>query len=293
VRNRVDPVQGSPIVVISGASSGIGKDAALFLNQLGYTVFAGVRRVTDREMLVEEARDPARMCPVLFDVTDDEAISAARGVVQQKVAAGLPFAGIFSNAGVVHLEGDTSSEGTPMQALEKLMAVNFFGAIRFIRAFLPLARASGGTIVVNSALMARTVLPFNGGYAASKSALEGWTDSLRREVEPLGVRVVLIEAAAIATGFTQYRGSAISDADPYPAQRRFLENAFAREEAHSEDPRCSPRRVSELVAGALQSRNPRTRYHVGGGARAISAVGGLPDKWQDAALRHLVSRSAR
>lgn len=291
MQNRFNSVEGSPIVVISGAASGIGKDSALFLNQLGYSVAAGVRHSSQGEHLRAEASNPERLFPLIFDVTNDEQVRAARAEIEQKVAGGLQFAGLFSNAGIVRLEGDTSSEGTPMAILEETMAINFFGAIRFIRAFLPLARSSHGTIVVNSALMARTVLPFNGGYAASKCALEGWTDSLRREVVPLGVRVVLIEAAAISTGLTHGHDHEVSENNPYPIQRRFLEKSFESSEAHRNDPRCSPRRVSELVAHALQTKRPRCRYHVGGGARAISAIGGLPDRLQDYLLELMVSRS--
>lgn len=291
MNKRLASIEGSPVVVISGASSGIGKDSALFLNQLGYQVVAGVRRPSDGAVLRAEATNPELLRPLVFDVTDDGQVDAAREAVAEMIADGRPFAGIFSNAGVVHFSGDTSSEGVSMKVLEEVMAVNFFGAIRYVRAFLPLVRASRGTVVINSALMARTVLPFNGGYAASKCALEGWADSLRREVAPLGVRVVLVEAAAISTGLTENHRDAVSDDNPYPMQRAFLESSFARMDAHRRDPRCSPRRVSEVVAHALQAKNPRVRYHVGGGARAIHGLGGLPDRMQDALLQHLVSRS--
>ncbi len=282
-------MEGSPVVVVSAASSGIGEDSALFLNQIGYTVAAGVRRRSDGDALRAKASVPDDLHPVMFDVTIDDQVDSARRFVED-LATGRRFAGMFSNAGVAHLEGDTSSEGTPMAVLDR-MTVNYFGSIRFIRAFLPLARASGGTLIINSALMARTVLPFNAGYAASKCALEGWADSLRREVRPLGVRVVLIEAAAISTGLTQEEGASVDDNNPYPAQRQFLQKSFKRLESHRDDPRCSPRRISELVAHALQAGRPRPRYHVGGGARAIYAIGGLPDALQDLLLERLVASS--
>lgn len=288
---HAESVHDAPVVVVSGASSGIGEDAAIFLNQLGYLVVAGVRREADAEALRAKAVDPTRLCPVEFDVTSDEQVGSSRRTVEGLVDDGHAFAGVFSNAGIAHLRGDTSSEGTPMSVLEQVMAVNYFGAVRFIRAFLPLARRSQAGIVINSALMARTVLPFNAGYAASKRALEGWADSLRREVAPLGVRVVLIEAAAISTKLTAEGEDAVSADNPYPMQRPFLEDSFRRLDARVDDPRCSPRRVSELVARALQAPHPRPRYHVGGGARAIAAVGSLPDGLQDRLFERLVSRA--
>ena len=201
--SRIKPVHDSPVVVVSGASCGIGEDAALFLNQLGYLVAAGIRREPDGDLLQAKAVDPERLRPVVFDVTSDDQVAAARQTIEGMLETGRRFAGVFSNAGVAHYEGDTSSEGTPMNVRENVMDINFLGGVRFIRAFLPLARAARGRIIINSALMARTVLPFNAGYAASKCALEGWADSLRREVGPYGVRVVLIEAAAISTGLTR------------------------------------------------------------------------------------------
>jgi NAD(P)-dependent dehydrogenase (short-subunit alcohol dehydrogenase family) len=292
MRFHFAPVSDSPIVVVSGASSGIGEDTALFLNRLGYTVAAGIRHDSDGDSLRAKAVVPDSLHPVVCDVTSDEQVCSARQVVDELLVTGRRFAGVFSNAGVAHYEGDTSSEGTPMSVLESTMDVNFFGAVRFIRAFLPAARASRSTVVINSALMARTVLPFNAGYAATKCALEGWADSLRREIAPFGVRVVLIEAAAVSTGLTNHDADAVSDDNPYPAQRPFLQKSFQSLQTHRDNPRCSPRRVSELVAHALQAQRPRSRYHVGGGANAIYAVGGLPVGLQDRVLKRLVSSSA-
>jgi NAD(P)-dependent dehydrogenase (short-subunit alcohol dehydrogenase family) len=290
--HRVRAVDDQSVVVVTGASSGMGQDAALYLNHLGYTVAAGIRRPEEGDVLVAEAVEPARMRPLVLDVTDDGQVAAARSVVEGLVGGGLPFAGVFSNAGIAHFEGDTSSEGTPMSVLLTVMDVNFFGSVRFITAFLPLARATGACVVVNSALMAHTVLPFNGGYAASKCALEGWVDSLRREIAPRGVRVVLVEAAGISTGLVDQRDPDVVDDDnPYPEQRAFLQHAFASMDGKDTDPRCSPRRVSEIVAHALQAKRPRTRYVVGGGAHAIHALGSFPPTVQDRALERFV-RSA-
>lgn len=289
---KVRKVDDQSVVVVTGASSGMGEDAALYLNQLGYTVVAGIRRPEEGDALVAQAARPGRLHPVPLDVTDDGQVDAARTVVAGLIDGGLPFAGVFSNAGIAHFEGDTSSEGTPMTVLQTMMDVNFFGGVRFIRAFLPLARASHACVVVNSALMARTVLPFNAGYAASKCALEGWVDSLRREIAPLDVRIVLIEAAGISTGLTAHRDAGtVDDDNPYPEQRAFLQKAFDSMDGKESDPRCSPRRVSEVVAHALQTARPRSRYVVGGGARAIHALGNLPPTVQDRALERFVRSS--
>ena len=149
-----EQVSDHPVVVVTGASSGMGEDAALFLNQLGYTVAAGIRRSDDGDGLHAKAEHPERFHPLLLDVTDDAQVDAARAAVEVMVDDGSPFAGVFSNAGIAHFEGDTSAEGTPMSVLQTMLDVNFFGSVRFITAFLPLARATNACVVVNSALMA-------------------------------------------------------------------------------------------------------------------------------------------
>ena len=106
-RSRIKPVHDSPVVVISGASSGIGEDAALFLNQLGYWVAAGIRREADGDILQAKAADPERLRPVIFDVTSDDQVAAAGQTIEGMLEAGQRFAGVFSNAGVAHYEGDT------------------------------------------------------------------------------------------------------------------------------------------------------------------------------------------
>ena len=283
-------------VLITGASSGIGEDAALYMNELGYTVLAGVRRVEDGERVRGKASRPDAFHYVLLDVTDDAQVARARDEVARVLGPGRGLTGLVSNAGIAVLSGDVSCEGCPIETQQRVMDVNFFGAVRVVQAFLPLVRAARGTIVFNSALMAHTVLPFNGGYAASKCALEGWADSLRREVAPLGVRVALIEAAGITSELEAKQDPASVPADtPYRAQRPLIRTSVEMMRKKAGDPRLSPRRVSELMAEAIADRRPKPRRIVGGGARPIWVLGRLPDRVQDTVfgigLRLLARRS--
>lgn len=281
-------------VLITGASSGIGEDAALYLNELGYTVFAGVRRAEDGERVRSRAARPGAFHHLLLDVTDDAQVARARDEVTRLLGAGRGLTALVSNAGIAALRGDVSCEGCPIETQQQVMDVNFFGAVRVVQAFLPLVRVARGTVVVNSALMAHTVLPFNGGYAASKCALEGWADSLRREVAPLGVRVALIEAAGIASELEAKQDPSSIPADtPYRAQRPLIGMSAQLMRRKAGDPRLSPRRVSELVAGAIADRRPKPRRIVGGGARPIWVLGCLPDRAQDAVFRIGLSVLAR
>lgn len=279
------------LVVVTGASTGIGRAAALHLNGLGYTVAPGVRRDEDGERLRAAAPAPERLHPLRFDVTDAGAVDAARAQAQELAgAAGLRA--LFSNAGVAAFDGDVSCEGCPLETQQRLMEVNHFGAVRVIQAFLPMLRAARGTIVVNSALMARTVLPFNAGYGASKAALEAWCDALRREVRPHGVRVAMIEAAFIASSLA---GKQHADEVPagglYPGQRVIAGQLASAERRFGRSRRAAPERFAEAVAAAIESPNPRPRRIVGLGARPIWLVGGLPDRVQDAVFARVFDRA--
>ena len=162
------------------------------------------------------------------------------------------------------------------------MDVNFFGAVRVVQAFLPLLRASRGTVIFNTALMARTVIPFNGGYAASKCALEGWADSLRREVQPLGVKVAMIEAGYIASELEHKQHATTTSQErsipSKPGCTRTMTSSSAKLASRAG---ASPRRMSEAMAAAASAAHPKPRRIVGVGARPIWAIGALPDRVQD------------
>ena len=280
-------------VLITGASSGIGRDAALHFNELGYLVFAGVRKPADGQRLTADATRPDSCRPVIFDVTDREQVSTALAVVTAELGtAGLDV--LISNAGLASMSGATSCEQCPIDVQQHVMDVNFFGAVRVVQTFLPLVRAVTGTVIFNTALMAHTVIPFNAGYAASKCALEGWADSLRRELGPLGVRVAIIEAGYIASELeTKQRSAASAADDRYPAAAG-LHHAMSRSSTKlAGHPSASPRRMSEAMADAAQRSRPKPRRIVGTGARAIWTLGCLPDRIQDIFFRIALTRFAR
>lgn len=293
LRSRPRPPGG--VVVITGASSGMGEDAALYLNELGYTVAAGIRKPADGERLRAAAARPEALQPIELEVTDADRIARAREAVERLLGPGEGLRGLFSNAGIAAYDGDVSCEGCPLETQQRVMDVNFFGAVRVVQAFLPLLRAGHGTVVFNSALMAHTVVPFNGGYAASKAALEAWADALRRELRPHGVGVAILRAGAINTGLgAKQHPEAVPDSRVYPVERPLVAY-FMREQAeHGDDPRCAPRRMSELVADALaMGGRPAPRRIVGGGARAIWTIGCLPDRVQDALFARLLKHIER
>lgn len=282
-------------VLITGASSGIGRDAALYFNQHGYHVFAGVRHLDDGQRVKAEAARPDQLVPLVLDVRSDSDVEASKATVVEHVgSAGLTT--LISNAGIAAMSGPSSCEQCPLGTQQHVMDVNFFGAVRVVQAFLPLLRESRGTIVFNTALMARTVLPFNAGYAASKCALEGWADSLRREVQSLGVRVAIIEAGYLASDLESKQHS--SQGDPsaeriYPLEVG-LRAAMARSSKALAGRRsASPRRMSEAMFAAAEATRPKPRRIVGTGARAIWTIGVMPTAVQDRLINAALGRLTR
>lgn len=279
-------------ILITGASSGIGRATALHLNDAGYRVIGTVRKEADGDALRAAAANADLLIPVRCDVTSDADVQALATRVGEITGGALDA--LFSNAGIANMQGDVTAEGCPVATLDRMMQVNYLGAVRAIQAQLPMLRAARGTLVMNSALMARTVLPYNGGYAASKAALEAWADQLRREIRPYGVRVVCIRAAAIATPLEAKQDPSSVPADgPYPEQRAFVEGGLVmmRRDAHKDA--LQPERVAELVQRVVEKRRPPAKPIVGGMSRPIWLLGGLPARMQDAVLARVARRMTR
>ena len=178
---------------ITGASTGIGRAAALAFTGEGYFVFAGVRREQDGKALAEAGKE--RIEPILIDVTDQGQILAARNHIEQRVGeAGL--AGLINNAGVA-VAGPV--EFLPQAEWELQLRVNVLGQIAVTRAFIPLLRRGRGRIINMGSISDRFGAPLIAPYATSKFALAGLTDSLRGELRPWGIRVSLIEPGPVAT----------------------------------------------------------------------------------------------
>ena len=174
-------------VLVSGASTGIGRETALRLARAGHTVFAGVRKESDAESLRNEGIDG--LTPVLFDVTDAAAIAAATKTVAQAVGeAGLQ--GVVANAGI-GIAG--ALEFVDLDEVRRQFEVNVIGVLAVVQAAMPLIRKGKGRVVITGSIAGRAALPILGPYAASKFALEAVAESMRRELAPSGIHVALIE----------------------------------------------------------------------------------------------------
>ncbi len=285
------PVNSQQIVVVSGAGSGIGFATARHLAGLGYTVVAGVRS-DEQAASLRDGAGP-HLLPFHFDVTRDDDVESVVAFADDLRSQGHTLRGVFSNAGIEGHSPDMSAEGCPISTLEQVMSVNYFGAVRFIQGFLPMARADRATVVINSALMARIVLPFNGGYAPSKAALESWAIALRREIAPHGVRVALIELGGIATPLTTSLSAESAPNPVYPQQAAITAEFAKMADQRANKPKMQPERAAELVARALSTDAPRRRYLGGGGAHLLATVAQLPQRVQDTLVGQLLKRGGK
>lgn len=280
---------GERSVVITGASTGIGRASALRLDREGWSVFAGVRKESDGEALKAEASE--RLRPVSLDVTDQASIAAAAKVVGEAVSPG-GLQGLVNNAGIT-VNGPL--EYLPLDDLRRQLEVNVVGPIAVTQAFLPFLRVATGRIVLMGSVAGRAPsVPLIGPYSASKKALEALGDSLRGELRPAGIHVALIEPGSIDTPIWD---KGVNDIEPLieslpPEGRDYYEAAMrkgTRIARKSGERGIDPDRVAKRVQHALESPRPRTRYLVGIDAIARTYVeGSLPDKLRDRIAKRLL-----
>jgi NAD(P)-dependent dehydrogenase (short-subunit alcohol dehydrogenase family) len=280
---------GQGTVVITGASTGIGRACALELDRLGFQVFAGVRKEEDGQDLQRQAS--SQLTPLLIDVTDPEGINKAAQTVAALVGT-TGVAGLINNAGIA-VGGPL--EYLPIAELRRQLEINVIGQVATTQAFLALLRPGRGRVINMSSISGRVAMPFFGPYAASKFALEALTDALRLELSPWGIEVVSIQPGAIATPIwhkSLQKGDQIVEGFPAQAQSLYGErlNRLRQTVVKTAQRGSSPEAVARVVAQALTAKRPKTRYVVGHDAQlAALFLKFLPDRWRD----WLVMRNSR
>lgn len=274
-------------VVITGASTGIGRATALYLDDKGFRVFAGVRRDTDAESLRKEASD--RLHTLYVDVVDGASLEAAQKTVRDLLGE-RGLRGLVNNAGIA-IAGPF--EFLDLEELRRQLEVNVVGQIAVTQAFLPLIREQRGRIVNVGSIGGRVAEPLVGPYTMSKFAIEAFTNSLRIELKPWGIHVSLIEPGSIATPMFD-KGQAYADTIlgqiPKSALEYYGSAMEAVREAYREMARSAipPGQVAKAVYHALTAKRPRSRYVVGFDAKIMALVATfLPDRLRDAVLVRL------
>jgi NAD(P)-dependent dehydrogenase (short-subunit alcohol dehydrogenase family) len=237
------------VVLVTGASSGIGQACAEHLAKIGWRVFG-----TGRAAAPTQPTSAVEM--VTMDVTDEDSV---RQCVEGVLAKAGRLDAVVNNAGISIMG---AVEDTSIDEAKAQLETNFFGVLRVCRATLPALRKNRGGHIVNISSLAGIIgLPFSGLYSASKFALEGVSESLRMECRAFGIHVVLVEPGDFRTNITARR-QIVAAAEANSAYA----DAFARakeKQAHDETSAPGPEAVARLVGRILADPNPRTRYSVG------------------------------
>jgi NAD(P)-dependent dehydrogenase (short-subunit alcohol dehydrogenase family) len=273
-RKRADM---SKTVLVTGASSGIGAASVEALLARGHTVYAGARRANRMKALAEAG---ARV--LALDVTDDRSMTEAiEAILRESGRIDV----LVNNAGY----GTYGAlEDVPLAEGKRQFDVNIFGLARLIQLVLPTMRAQGtGRIVNVSSSGGRFAGPFGTWYHASKFAVEGLSDSLRMELHPFGIDVVVIQPGAILTEGSRIIRDGLmrhSSEGPYRRGARALDRMMASADKGSLP--SPPSVVAETIVKAIHARRPSTRYAVGGGAGMLLLLRSLlTDRAFDALMR--------
>jgi len=245
------------VVLITGASSGIGKACAEHLHQRGYRVYGTSRSASkfpDEPATVTDQSGTFHM--ISMDVTSDESVEQGiQWILNQERQIDI----VVNNAGY-GLAG--AVEDTELEEAKAQLETNFFGVVRVCRAVLPGMRQQNGGYIINISSIGGLVgIPFQGFYSASKFALEGLTESLRIEVQPYGIKVVLIEPGDFNTDLTINRRKAKAAELGSVYQSKFTKALGVMEADEMHGP--SPERIGFLLERIITTKSPRLRYITG------------------------------
>jgi NAD(P)-dependent dehydrogenase (short-subunit alcohol dehydrogenase family) len=272
-------------IFVTGASSGIGRAAALALLGHGFRVFAAVRSEPAAEALRDAAQPGAadRLETVELDVTRADQIRVAVTRLEAAVGDGGLW-GLFNNAGI-SVAGPL--EHVPIDELRRQLEVNVVGQVAVTQALLPLLRKARGRILTTGSIAGFFSAPALAPYSMSKFAIEAFSDALRRELRPWGIDVCLLEPGAIATDIW---GKGMSEFDEILRNppRGLIENygglvaALSKAAQDSAKAASSVEVVARDVVHAFSAARPKTRYRMGKDSMSRKLISRLPDRWIDA-----------
>jgi len=259
-------IETQKLIVVTGASTGMGASAARELARRGFHVLAGVRRDRDADAIRS-----AGIEPVILDITKSEQVEALAARV-----AGDPRAlhALVNNAGI---QVNAPVEALPMAQWRWVFEVNLFGHIAVTQALLPALLRSRGRVISISSVGGKIAMATYGAYAGAKFALEAVSDSLRREVVPLGVQVVVVEPGGVRT---QMAARGIATANHLAAQmtpeqdQRYgsLVQAINTLMASGTASGLTADAAARVIAKAVTARRPRTRYTIGRDAALLTCL---------------------
>ncbi|WP_017812653.1 SDR family oxidoreductase [Paenibacillus shenyangensis] len=272
----------SRIAIITGSSSGFGLLIALNLARQGFVVIATMRDLSRRTALEEQAAQQGvtdRIQYVQLDVTDEQSLATAvQSIYRQHGHIDV----LINNAGYA---AGGFVEHVPMQAWRDQLETNVFGLIAVTRAVLPIMREQRSGLIINmSSVSGLAAFPGYAPYATSKFAIEGFSESLRHEMAPFGVKIVLVEPGSYRTDIWDKGLSSIHTKPDSPYQPQL--DAVLRYSRHSAEHAPHPRQVADLIGRIVNHKHPRLRYPVGqGSGLLVMARKLLPWSWLEWIIR--------
>ena len=248
-------------IVVTGVSTGIGLEAVKVLIQHGFRVFGSVRNAQDAEWLAREFGET--FIPLIFDITDEGSVQVAAQSVREKLNGETLF-GLVNNAGIAV---PAPLMHQPTEDFRHQIEVNLIGALIVTKAFLPLLgsdrslRGNPGRIINISSTAGKKGNPFVGAYTASKHGLEGFSESLRRELMLYGIDVIIVAPGSVATPIWDKAESADLSAyenTDYAKAARRVQEMMVRDGRNG----LPAQKVGEIILHALTTSRPRVRYAV-------------------------------
>jgi len=266
-------------VLITGASSGIGLASCLMLADKGFTVFAGVRKEADAQLL----REKKNIIPVFIDVNDYDSVEKTFSEISEKCGDKGLFA-LVNNAGIA-VAGPL--EFLSIDKLRLQLETNVIGQVKVTQTFLSLIRTGKGRIINISSIAGFTAFPFKGAYCASKHAIGAITDCLRMELSPWRIPVCAIEPGVIKTNIWEKSLELLEDSiNEMPEQAKkyyapFCEPLIEKTRKKVAQKAISPEYAAKVVLKAVTAKNPAPRYLVGKDAEFLNWIKFLPKKVLD------------
>jgi NAD(P)-dependent dehydrogenase (short-subunit alcohol dehydrogenase family) len=272
------------ILVVTGASTGIGAATARELARRGFHVLAGVRRGTDADAL-----RATNLEPVMLDITNEAEIAAlAKRIADDPERR--PLRALVNNAAI---EINTPVEVLPLSEWRRQFDVNLFGQVAMIQALLPALIESRGTVVNITSVGGKVAMPGYGPYASTKFALEAVSDALRRELKPFGMKVIVVEPGAVTTemsGRVRVNAERITSGMTTEQRGRYgaLMHAMVSQAESYIGKAVPAEEAGRIIADAITSKRPRTRYTIGRDAAMLVVLARL---LSDRMLDSVIARS--
>jgi len=257
-------MQGENVAIVTGSSSGNGLETSLLLAKNGFYTSATMRNLDKSTRIKEIAKNDGVPLEVLqLDVTDYKSTADAIESIGNRHRR---IDVLVNNAGYEH---HGAVEELSMEEIKTQFETNFFGAVRVTKAVLPIMRKQRSGAIVNVSSIGGIIgVPLNSAYVGSKFALEGFSESMKYELEDFGIKVILIEPGAVNTNFldnAKQAQTAMNPDSPYAEFSKKLSEGVRESFKAS----SSPKQVAEVILSAINSEKPNTRYLVGNDAIAI------------------------